>query len=293
MGGRQSHNHNSFDTYTAVADSARAAEIAATTSPFQIDVRFVQGLTPGQKDVFAEAAERWARVIVGDLETAIVHDFTGTVVVDDVLIDAEGVPIDGTGHSPNILGQAGPTRFRRPDAVSGARLPVTGRMRFDSADLAAMEEDGTLLDVITHEMGHVLGIGTLWGSFGLRKDFPGPDPTFIGPAAMEEFGTLVGESPGPVPVANLGGIGSAGSHWRESVFDDELMSPSIDGGHNPMSRLTVASLKDLGYTVDLDAAEPYALPNLLTIARSGRVPSAVPQRIVLPTVPTGIPAEAP
>ncbi|MFH8259211.1 leishmanolysin-related zinc metalloendopeptidase [Streptomyces roseolus] len=291
MGGRQSYA--TFETYTAVADGDRAAEIAATTSPFQIEVRFVQGLTPGQKAVFAEAAERWTRVIVGDLETAIVRDFSGTVIVDDVLIDAEGVPIDGTDQVPNILGQAGPTRFRRPNAVSGARLPVTGRMRFDSADLAAMEADGSLLDVITHEMGHVLGVGTLWDDFGLREDFPGPNPVYVGPAAMKEFGTLVGEPPAPVPVANVGGLGSAGSHWRESVFDNELMSPNIDGDDNPLSRLTVASLQDLGYTVDLDAAEPYALPNLLAIARSGRVLAAEPRRLVLPTVPSRVPAEAP
>ncbi|NML51621.1 peptidase [Streptomyces sp. R302] len=291
MGGRQ--NHAIFETYTAVADGGRAAEIAATTSPFQIEVRFVQGLTAGQKAVFAEAAERWTRVIVGDLETAIVRDFSGTVVVDDVLIDAEGVPIDGTDQVPNILGQAGPTRFRRPNAVSGARLPVTGRMRFDSADLAEMEADGSLLDVITHEMGHVLGIGTLWDDFGLREDFPGPNPTYVGAAGMEEFGTLVGEPPGPVPVANTGGMGSAGSHWRESVFDNELMSPSIDGNDNPLSRLTVASLQDLGYTVDLDAAEPYALPNLLAVARSGRVLATEPRRLVLPTIPSRVPAEAP
>lgn len=291
MGGRQ--NYASFETYTAVADGDRAADIAATTSPFQIEVRFVQGLTPGQKAVFGEAAERWTRVIVGDLETAIVHDFSGTVIVDDVLIDAEGVPIDGTDQVPNILGQAGPTRFRRPNAVSGARLPVTGRMRFDSADLAEMEADGSLLDVITHEMGHVLGVGTLWDDFGLREDFPGPNPVYVGPAAMKEFGALVGEPPGPVPVANVGGLGSAGSHWRESVFDNELMSPNIDGDDNPLSRLTVASLQDLGYTVDLDAAEPYALPNLLAVARSGRVLAAEPRRVVLPTVPSRIPADAP
>ncbi|MEV6204495.1 leishmanolysin-related zinc metalloendopeptidase [Streptomyces sp. NPDC051771] len=291
MVGRQ--NYATFETYKAVADGDRAAELAATTSPFQIEVRFVQGLTPGQKAVFAEAAERWARVIVGDLETAIVRDFSGTVIVDDVLIDAEGVPIDGTDQVPNVLGQAGPTRFRRPDAVSGAGLPVTGRMRFDSADLAEMEADGSLLDVITHEMGHVLGIGTLWDDFGLRQGFPGPNPTYVGTAGMKEFGTLVGEPPGPVPVANVGGLGSAGSHWRESVFDNELMSPNIDGNDNPLSRLTVASLQDLGYTVDLDAAEPYALPNLLAVARSGRVLATEPRRVVLPTVPSRVPAEAP
>jgi leishmanolysin len=282
-----------FETHRAVADSGRAAELAATTSPFQIEVRFLGGLTNSQKNVFAEAADRWTRVIVGDLETAIINDLTGRVVVDDLLIDAEGVPIDGVNNVPNILGQAGPTRFRRDDAASGAGLPVKGRMSFDSADLAQMEEEGTLLDVITHEMGHVLGIGTLWQDFGFLKNFPGPDPTFVGPGAMKEFGKLTGEGPAPVPVANVGGAGSAGGHWRESVFENELMSPNIDGSNNPMSRLTVASLEDLGYTVDLAAAQDYELPDLLAIARSGRVRTSMPEHVVLPIIPTRIPAERP
>ncbi|TJZ54264.1 peptidase [Streptomyces piniterrae] len=288
-----------FETHRAVADADRAAKLAATTSPFQIEVRFLGGLTNSQKQVFAKAANRWAHVIVGDLETAVIHDFSGQVVVDDLLIDAEGVPIDGVDQDPNTLGSAGPTRFRGEDAASGAGLPVKGHMRFDSADLAQMEEEGMLLDVITHEMGHVLGIGTVWTDFGFLKDFPGHNPTFIGPDAMEEFGKLIGESPTPVPVANVGDEGSAGGHWRESVFANELMSPNIGGrpgtpvNDNPMSRLTVASLGDLGYTVDLEAAQDFELPDLLAIARSDRVPSSVPRYVVHPTIPTRIPAERP
>ncbi|MFC8920655.1 leishmanolysin-related zinc metalloendopeptidase [Streptomyces sp. NPDC057116] len=276
-----------------MADSGRAAELAETTSPFQIEVRFVRGLTNSQKSVFSEAADRWARVIVGDLETAIIRDFSGEVVIDDLLIDAEGVPIDGVNNNPNTLGEAGPTRFRSSEASSGAGLPVKGIMRFDSADLAAMEAEGTLLDVITHEMGHVLGIGTVWTDFGFLKDFPGTDPTFVGPGAMEEFGRLKDRGPIPVPVANEGDSGSAGGHWRESVFVNELMSPNIEGRDNPLSRLTAASLGDLGYTVDLDAAEDYVLPDLFEIAASGRVLPSVGRHVVLPTIPTRVPAERP
>ncbi|BCK73075.1 peptidase [Streptomyces libani subsp. rufus] len=292
-----------FETHKAVASAERAATLAATTSPFQIEVRFLRGLTKSQKKVFSKAADRWVHVIVGDLETAVIHDVTGTVVVDDLLIDAEGVPMDGVNHNPNTLGSAGPTQLRGDDAASGAGLPVKGHMRFDSADLAQMEEEGMLLDVITHEMGHVLGIGTIWSDFGFLKDFHGGhnggNPTFVGPEAMEEFGKLIGEGPTPVPVANVGGAGSAGGHWRESVFANELMSPNIGGrpgtpvNDNPMSRLTVASLEDLGYTVDLEAAQDFELPDLLAIARSDRVPSSVSRFVVLPTIPTRIPAERP
>jgi len=55
-----------FKTYRAVADFQRAREIANTTSPFTIEVRFLGGLTANQQDAFAAAADRWAKVIIGD-----------------------------------------------------------------------------------------------------------------------------------------------------------------------------------------------------------------------------------
>ncbi|MEU9130924.1 leishmanolysin-related zinc metalloendopeptidase [Kitasatospora sp. NPDC048540] len=285
------YSTGTFRTYRAVADLARAQQIAATTSPFTIEVRFLGGLTETQEKAFAKAADRWAQVIVGDLDTAVV----GSDVIDDLLVEAEGVEIDGTG---NILGMAGPTDFRDASAVSGAGLPAKGTMRFDSADLEQMEADGTLVDVITHEMGHVLGIGTTWNAFGLLAGAGTTNPTFTGRSAEAEFGKLLGKGGEAVavPVANVGGPGSRDSHWRESVFSNELMSPSIAGPGNPLSRLTVASLEDIGYQVDLDAADPYDLPDLLGIASSGAGVARsglVNGGVVLPVIPTGRPAGRP
>lgn len=56
------------------------------------------------------------------------------------------------------------------------------------------------------------------------------------------------------------------------VLGNELMSPTIGGPGNPLSRLTAASLKDLGYQVDLDAAEPYELPDPFVIVMAGTAP---------------------
>ncbi|MFI6444189.1 leishmanolysin-related zinc metalloendopeptidase [Kitasatospora sp. NPDC050543] len=284
------YSTGTFKTYRAVADLARAQQIAATTSPFTIEVRFLGGLTATQEDAFAQAADRWTRVIVGDLDTAVVGDD----VIDDLLIEAEGVAIDGVG---NVLGMAGPTDFRESSATAGALLPAKGVMRFDSADLEQMETDGTLVDVITHEMGHVLGIGSIWTDFDLLQGAGTNNPTFTGFGAMSEFGKLLGVGePTPVPVANVGGPGSRDSHWRESVFHNELMSPSIAAAGNPLSRMTAASLGDLGYEVDVDAAEPYEIPDLLTAARTG---ASLPRvgltngGIVLPLIPSGRPARRP
>ena len=200
-----------------------------------------------QQDAFVAAADRWACVIVGDLPDVVLDG----EAIDDVLVLASGATIDGVGGT---LGEAGPTHIR----VGGA--PCRGEMRFDLADLESMESEGILVDVITHEMGHVLGIGTLWASHGLIQDLDGPDPRYTGRVAMVEYGRLTGSHPEAVPVENQGGPGSRGSHWRDEVFRHELMTSAIGGVNNPISRMTVASLIDLGYQVDLEAAEPYTFP---------------------------------
>ena len=93
---------------------------------------------------------------------------------------------------------------------------------------------------------------------------------------------LKGKGPTPVPVENTGGEGTADGHWRESVFKNELMSGFIAASGNPLSRLTAASLQDLGYKVNLSAAEPYSLPNLQLLAESGLLMAAPKHRHTLP-----------
>lgn len=250
------------ETFIAHASVKANASAAAIKSAYKIEVRFVGGLTTTQKNAFKTAAKRWSKVIVGDVPSVTVSG----EVIDDMLIMAQGVPIDGPGK---ILGQAGPTHLRPASAGVNAFLPAKGLMSFDTADLAQMQADGTLVDVITHEMGHVIGIGTIWTNKGLLTGASTANPRFTGTAAKKEYGTLKGTAPTPVPVENTGGPGTRNSHWRETVFKNELMSGFIAAPNNPLSRVTVASLQDLGYVVNLGAAEPYALPNLQALAEAG------------------------
>lgn len=278
-----------YETYQARADLGRARDLAATTSPFTIEIRFLGGLNARQKRAFTGAADRWTRIIVGDLPRVRI----GSDVIDDVLILAQGTDIDGPGR---ILGQAGPSHVRDASAGAAAFLPAKGAMSFDSADLAKMQSDGTLDDVITHEMGHVLGIGTLWRHKGLLKRPGTSNPTFVGAGAMGEYRTLRGGGrPRRVPVENTGGPGTRDGHWREAVFRNELMSGFIADPGNPLSRMTAASLGDLGYEVDIDAGEPYVLPNLLRLAEAGAlVERSAPLDVgmMLPTVPITLPRES-
>ena len=275
---------NQIEIYRArrgVEVGAEAAAVAAAVSPFTIEVRFLGGLTQSQKNAFTAAADRWTRLIVGDLPSVKLNG----EVIDDVVIEAQGRNIDGVG---NTLGQAGPTHVRPPTAGVSAFLPVKGVMAFDTADLASMEAQGTLRDVIAHEMGHVLGIGTIWESKNLLQGAGTNNPTFHGQGAMLEFGRLRGTGPTPVPVENTGGEGTADGHWRETVFRNELMSGFISGQGNPLSRVTAASLEDMGYVVDMDAAEEFQLvANLLELAEGGLLTHIAPINVgeMIPTIP--------
>lgn len=215
--------------------------VQASEERFNIELEY-SDLEPQYRDTFETAKRRWESAIVGDLPTISVAGRT----IDDVLIYASGVHIDGPG---GILGQAGPNYIRSNG------LPITGVMQFDLHDLEEMYTEGSLADVIVHEMGHVLGLGTLWQRLvrGLNTD----DPVFVGENAMREYGSLIKRPPTPVPVENTGGPGTRGGHWRESVFDHELMTGWLDRGTNPLSRMTLGALADLGYAVNFDAADEY------------------------------------
>jgi len=131
-----------------------------------------------------------------------------------------------------------------------------------------MESTGRLGDVILHEMGHVLGISAqLWSPLGLLVD-PSPtsgapqDTHFNGANAIAGFDAIGGTTYSggqKVPVENTGGAGTVNSHWREAVLQNELMTGFINNGANPLSQLTVRSLIDLGYSVNVSAADPLFL----------------------------------
>jgi len=115
-------------------------------------------------------------------------------------------------------------------------------------------------------MGHVLGIGTLWSTMGLKNTFT----TYGGTGAVEAFRQLSGNpGAGTVPLESSGGSGTAGVHWSESVFANELMTGFISGRPNPLSIMTIGALRDLGYSVNYGAADAYTMPGHLGSASAG------------------------
>lgn len=240
----------------------------ATTGAYDI-VLASSGLTASQQTIFNQAVARWEQIITGDLPNA---SYNG-IAVDDLLINARVSPIDGVG---NILGQAGPDAFR-----SGTMLPYHGTMEFDSADVAAMEANGALYSVVVHEIGHILGLGTLWGNRGLIVGAGTSNPRYTGTNALSAYNAIFGVNETGVPVENTGGSGTRDAHWRESVFSTEVMTGFAGPGNNlPVSRITVGALADLGYQVNMSAADVYTRPGSLSSISSSTSTSSTQAGIV-------------
>lgn len=174
--------------------------------------------------------------------------------IDGLRIYAIIESIDGTG---NTLGSAGPCLVR------GNEQPALGIMRFDNADVSNLLSQGRLTSVILHEMLHVVGVGTVWTDLGLLDTLPDTlDARFTGPSARTACATFNGGTAtcaATVPVHSLDGAGSRYSHWRETVFTSELMTPFLGGGATQLSATTIGSLADLAYEVDIDAADAFTL----------------------------------
>lgn len=231
--------------------AATETPVDQPVSNFNITVEFLGGLTSTQQAVFQDAAVRWSEIITGELPPVVIDDVT----VEGIHIGARGESIDAVG---GVLGQARPTHLR-PDSY----LPAMGIMAFDTHDLDDMENDGSLLDVIIHEMGHVIGIGTIWQLQGLLQGAGSEQPVFTGGRAQQEYASLLGSAVGEdVPVeGRQAGPGTADGHWKELTFGPELMTGYINSGmKNSISRVTVAALEDMGYQVNMDAADDYSLP---------------------------------
>ena len=105
-----------------------------------------------------------------------------------------------------------------------------------------------------------------------RKLVTGPDSLncpYNGPLATAEYKKITGCS--VVPTENNGTLndGTFCGHWDEECMKSELMTGFLRGGLSPLSRITIATLGDLGYTVDYSTAETYGTNDVTASCRCG------------------------
>ena len=217
---------------------------------FDIEFVFLDPFTDSQKNVFRLIARKWTSVIVDDLpDYEFTQGWSGECgdesfripngeQIDDLRIYVTSFDVD---DFPGAVGWGIPSLLRET-----THLPVLGCVAFDL-------KRANLFITGLHEIGHVLGFGPVWRDLDLLQD-PNGDPHFNGPRAIAAFNDAGGQSytGKKVPVQE------DGVHWRGDVYGGgELMLP---WGGGRLSAITVQSLADLGYGVDVTQADSFTLP---------------------------------
>ena len=249
-------------SFRAFVFTVLAVSLATTTARAEIiDLDFT-GLDPAQVTPETIAAFRgaeafWDNRILGYSDTIpgdIRNQLNGRLTISVFNQDFGG----------GILAAAGV--FAEVNSVLGGRnraVATDSVMFFDPDTIAGFNQDD-LQDVIIHEMGHALGIGTLWEANNLLQPIPprGGIIQYRGINARREFAREAGfDRPqvGFVPIELEGGAGTALSHWDNDNFffnsinqDNriELMTGFfVPNTERFISETTFASLVDLGYVV--------------------------------------------
>ena len=276
--------HVAVHAFTAFGPSTLRVTVGGQpVDPFDIELVILDGGTGEQESALARAAERWESVIARDVfdwdHGAFDRVPAGTCgpgspevtdEVDDIRVFVTIHAIDGPG---NTMARSGPC-WVRPYPLEGAEgiwlQPTLAALVLDEADAARMESAGVLESFVTHQMAHALGfVPAVWERHDrLRNpsvpDSPGADTHFDGPLAVAAFDAAGGTEyvRAKVPVENGGTAGFSDSHWRESVFGDELMSALLTGDAQPLSLVTIESLYDIGYEVNLGAADAFVVSSV-------------------------------
>ncbi|MEM9944345.1 MAG: PEP-CTERM sorting domain-containing protein [Planctomycetota bacterium] len=229
--------------------------------------------------LFENAAATWESLLTGYQDGLVVTRFAGSSynigdTVDRVFIDAAIDMIDGPDGA---LAEARPTSAIVDS--SNFILATNGEMTFDEDDVPGLAAS-SFEDIILHEMGHVLGFGTLWDLNGVYAgpgvgEYTGARATL---AWQNEFGQM-----GTPDVELGGGLGTADGHWNEidegagltGITDNqgrdlafELMTGWFNGNAF-ISNMTVQSFVDIGFTAipEPGSGSLFMLALLLTTSR--------------------------
>lgn len=249
------------ETFRFVLATPSGAGISAGTATatilddeprFEITLNFVEtalGAVPqAVREIAAEAAARWSRIIVGDLPDV----GSGATKIDDLEMTIQMGVLGGAANGPTgPLANARPTFFRD----NGRGIPYAGETGLNPfyTTWNTPTERLQVLDTITHEMGHALGYTP--GAQVYARWIDRQNSLFTGANALREYRSIFAQPNAPgVP------LDATTAHWSEEVFDGELMTPIAEYGREYISRVTIGALDDMGYTVDYAAAEPYVRP---------------------------------
>jgi len=254
---------------------------ASVQTSYSLAVRFFgASVSNSNQALFTSAAARVRAFIVGSLPPVAANNLdvsgcTGSAstpplneTISGLLMYASVDSIDGVGKT---LAQAGPCYIRLDATGQPDYRTVIGVMKFDSADIGALVLSGNLQEVITHEMMHIVGLGTYWGpgEKNLLTGSGAPGAGYTGQGGIAGCRAVGGtvSCAASVPVEDCVGLnpsttcgaGQLEAHWKETTFRTELMTAYLNNGTNALSVMTIRSFEDLNYTVNTAAADAYTI----------------------------------
>lgn len=253
---------------------------AAITFTVTFTLQAQSDLSVAEQALFTDGLAAWDDIIDGHRDGAVRPDW-------DLMVDTFSAPASGGGVT---LGTAGPSGVTFSNVVPGA---ATSDQRFiistgGNANFNVHPDAGALqAAVIKHEIGHALGIGTLWednevyndgdGATGNRTLAGGTPGQYMGAAGLAAYQVEFDAAALFIPVELDGGGGTANGHWNEVTdnfsvenspgfdsdpgdggpapnsvngsLDDELMT-GVLGGSPYLSNTTIQHLFDIGFNLE-------------------------------------------
>ena len=227
-------------------------------------------VAPGLRGAFVRAEQIWESRINGyssSLPAAVQSQLTGRLTINaNTFFDAPGGLLGFAG--PDVLAQTFTTVGNPANGRSLLTTAVvSGSMSFDLADANGPQ----FADTVLHEMGHVLGIGTLWELNGI-VNAAGTERgllqnrrglfQYIGRNGLHGFREQSGHHRANyVPTENFGGPGTALGHWAGGTSPNWFFAPAngsrveiltgfATGAPTFISEATWGSLADVGWSVD-------------------------------------------
>ena len=222
-------------------------------SPFNVDLVFLGDFIEEEREIWHHAAKRWEAAIQTEHPDYTFSDAWSGTCGDQSINILGGEQIDDL-RIYVTKSNDGYRMSGAPLALHSSSLPLIGCIQVSpllSYSFQIIEKAGL------HEIGHVLGIGTIWHDSGMLRDLNG-DTHFAGPQAIAAFDQAGGTDyqDAKVPTER------DGLHWHAGVLSGELMGLVRRIEDDALSAITLQALSDLGYSVDLSAADPYVLPSL-------------------------------
>lgn len=244
--------------YTDVSKSTQYIEssILDNIIPFNVYINYLSNLGDADKMIIQSAIDKWKSIIL--------------IKTSSNIFDLN-INVSYISNSPGVLAAA------RVDSVNSSGFPISGSLYINSdnweSQKSFIKEDGNsqAYYTILHELGHILGIGTLWSHL-ISDNF------YVGENGVREYRNLLHQpNLTGIPIEDDGGDGTAGGHFEEGSefttsdnnrydnghfhtgLDRELMTgwAESDTGVEPLSRISVGILQDLGFVVDYTKADPY------------------------------------